>query len=68
MQPLNFSSLSVVDSSALLFSCPRCEAGVEARQRILDQSPFENLWAAILPFILIGVASLLVERIGKGPS
>jgi hypothetical protein len=49
-------------------ACPRCEAGIEARQQVLEQKPLENLWAALLPFVLIGVASLLVERVGKGRS
>ena len=49
-------------------ACPRCEAGVAARREFLEQNPLETLWAALLPFILIGVASLLVERIGKGRS
>ena len=58
----------LVALAELVYACPRCEAGVEARRRFLEQSPLEAWWAAVLPFVLIGAASLLVEHIGRDRS
>lgn len=64
--PSLFASLLAFGNFAT--ACPRCEAGVEARRRFLEQSPFEAWWAAILPFVMIGAVSLLVEHIGRDRS
>jgi len=56
---------SVVASllDALLAACPRCAAGVAAREQVIEQGLTPNLIATIAPFAAIAVACCYIERL-----
>jgi hypothetical protein len=55
-------------SGATAWACPSCPVGRLARQQVCDQGFTHNLVIAIVPFALIGIASIWAERIGKNPA
>jgi hypothetical protein len=46
-------------------ACPGCPVGREARQQFYEQDFVRNLFVALLPFAMVGVASVYAERVGK---
>jgi len=53
---------------ALTFSalaCPECATGIAARRSILEDNLALWLLVALAPFLVIGVLSALVHRIGR---
>ena len=47
-------------------ACPRCAAGIEARQQVLSSDLVPTLAIAVLPFLVVGAISAWSERIGRG--
>ncbi len=51
---------------AAAYACPACPVGREARQQVYERDFTRNLLVALLPFAMVGFASVCAERVGKG--
>lgn len=52
-------------ASSAAGACPGCPVGREARQQVYEQHFARNLLVALLPFAMVGLASLCAERVGQ---
>ena len=59
------AALSSTLVTGTTWACPSCPVGRTARQQVWEQGFAHNLLIAIAPFILVGLACLWAERIGK---
>lgn len=46
------------------FACPACAAGIAARARVLGPELWTNLTVALLPFLVVALVCLRIERRG----
>jgi hypothetical protein len=59
------SFVATLTAAWTTWACPNCPVGRTARQQVCDDGLATNLITALVPFLLIGAASLWAERIGK---
>lgn len=52
-------------ATLLAFSCPRCVAGAAARRAFWEAAPFEQLTIALVPFLVVVLASFAAARYGS---
>jgi hypothetical protein len=45
--------------------CPRCAAGLAARQAFWDSAPLSHLAVALVPFVVVVLASLAAARFDR---
>lgn len=45
--------------------CPRCAAGVAARQAFWESAPLGQLAVALVPFVVVVLASIAAARCGR---
>jgi hypothetical protein len=46
-------------------ACPSCAAGIEARAELWSRDFALHLLAALVPFLIVGLACVYAERIGR---
>ena len=64
--PLSIASfIATFTAASAAWACPNCPAVRAARQQVCDDGLAENLMVALVPFVLVGVASAWAERIGR---
>jgi hypothetical protein len=52
----------------MALGCPRCAAGVAARRAFWEGAPLEQLAVALVPFVVVALASWAAARIGARSS
>ena len=52
-------------AAVLAFGCPRCVAGVAARRAFWEGAPLEQLAIALVPFLIVALASIALVRYGS---
>ena len=57
------SGLTLALSPAVAFACPDCAVGRAARAQVLGPELLTNLAVAILPFAIVALVCLRVERL-----
>ncbi|HKP63626.1 MAG TPA: hypothetical protein VJV78_43120 [Polyangiales bacterium] len=56
---------SSVAWAANAWACPSCPIGRAARQQVWQQDFGQHALFALVPFLVVGVAAMWAERIGK---
>jgi hypothetical protein len=56
--------MAALSGPAPVLACPKCAAGVVARGQVWNDGFAFNLLAAVLPFLVVGTISFVVERVG----
>lgn len=51
----------------MALGCPRCAAGVEARRAFWEHAPLQQLAVALVPFVVVALASWAASRISSEP-
>lgn len=60
--------LAVLVFARTAHACPSCAEGIQARSDVLQDGFGQNLFVALLPFVIIGGICLRAEDIGRrGP-
>jgi hypothetical protein len=52
----------------MALGCPHCAAGLRARSAFWEGAPLEQLAVALVPFVVVAVASWAMARIGRDAS
>jgi hypothetical protein len=55
-------TLSAASWSSVAWACPSCPVGRAAREQVCEDDFVLRLIAVVLPFIVMGIVSVFVER------